>query len=115
VPFADLDPAECQETWDQPITPYGQSAEHVMMTADIGKKLWSFLRRQRNQESAVIVVHDSGDRRALSLAMGIAEGLGWPRSAIVRMGLEFAPVDRDETPPNHYVFLTTKQSRHRVL
>ena len=46
--FADLDPADLQETWGAPLAPYGRAAAELIMTEAMGKKLWSFLLRKRD-------------------------------------------------------------------
>src|SRR5262249_4800251 len=64
VAFADLDPADHQETWDEPISPYAQPADQLIMTPELGKKIWSFLLRKRDPSPEAFVLLDSGDRRA---------------------------------------------------
>jgi hypothetical protein len=46
--FADLDPADCQETWN-PFSPYGRTPDQLIMTPEWGKKVWSILLRQRQR------------------------------------------------------------------
>ena len=84
--FADLDPADCQATWKEPIVPYGRPAEELIMTRETGKKLWSFLLRRRQREPELIVLQDDGDGRALSLAYAIADALRLARSQAVANG-----------------------------
>src|SRR5262249_9201711 len=68
LPFPDLAPANLQETWNEPIPPYDQTADQLIMTRELGKKLWSFLLRRRDPAPAVIVLQDDRLPRALSLA-----------------------------------------------
>ncbi len=112
--FADLDPADLQDTWGEPIPPYDQPAEQLIMTPALGKKLWSFLRRQRNATPEVIVLQDDGDRRALSMAYAICETLHLERSSAIFQVSGEAP-RADGLPPNRHVYAVTKRSRTMVL
>src|SRR5262249_59076774 len=73
--FADLDPATAQETWEAPIAPYDRPAAELIMTRDMGKKLWSLLLRKRDPIAEEFVLLDENDRRALSIAYAIADVL----------------------------------------
>src|SRR5439155_13924080 len=73
--FADLDPADLQATWNEPIAPYGRLAAEVIMTRELGKRLWSFLLRRLEAGPEIIVLQDDRERRALSLAYAIVDVL----------------------------------------
>jgi len=116
LPFADLDPADLQESWGQPVPAYDRTADQLIMTRELGKKLWSFLLRRRDPVAEVFVLQDDGDRRALSLAYAIADVLGWTRSrAIYKVGgHEWQATDAD-VPPNRFVYDMAKQTRAMVM
>jgi hypothetical protein len=114
LPFADLDPADHQATWNEPIAPFGQTADKLIMNREVGKKLWGFLLRPRDPNPSVIVLQDedSGDRRALSVAYALSDMLlGGPS---IYTGEEWAPVEKD-VPPNKHIFDMTKISRSTVM
>jgi predicted phage terminase large subunit-like protein len=114
--FADLDPADLQETWGAPLAPYGRSAAELIMTEAMGKKLWSFLLRKRGPAPAVFVLQDDGDRRALSLAYAIADVLGLRRSAaICRLGKDGWQAQPGDVPPNRHVYEMTRRTRNKVV
>ncbi len=114
--FADLDPADHQETWDQPIPPYDLPAEQLIMTPPTGKKLWSFLLRKRDPAPAVVVLQDDRSRRALSIAYGIADILRLPRSqAICQVGGQEWDPHGDDLPSNRHVYEMTKRTRLMVV
>lgn len=80
LPFADIDPADHQERWGEAIPRWGKPCEEVMMSMEQGKKLWSMILRKRQEPWEVLVIQDEGegDRRGLSLAMGLCEVMRWP-------------------------------------
>src|SRR5262249_2321559 len=115
--FADLNSADCQQTWNEPIAPYGKPAAELVMTRDHGKKFWAFLCRHRDPHPEVFVIADEGgqDRRALSPALGVCDTLRLPRSAIVKPGdLDWQVGDKD-TPANLHVHDIVKASRGLVV
>jgi predicted phage terminase large subunit-like protein len=114
--FADLDPADHQETWDEPIPLYGQTAEQVIITPETGKKLWSFLLRRRAQCPEIVVLQDQGDRRALSLAYALCDTLRLDRRrTIYRLDGEEWHAGEKDVPPNRHVYEMTKQTRIMVM
>lgn len=84
------------------------------MTPALGKKLWTFLRRQRGGTPEVIVLQDDGDRRALSIACAICDTLYLERSSTI-YNVNGAAPQRHDAPPNRHVYEVTKRSRALVL
>ena len=114
--FADLDPAEHQDTWGEPIPPYDQPAEQLLMTRELGKKFWSFLLRRRDPFPGVIVLQDDGDRRALSMAYGIVDVLGlWRAKTIYRLQDSEWRAGPSDQAPNRHVYEIMKKSRELVV
>jgi predicted phage terminase large subunit-like protein len=114
--FADLDPADLQEGWGQEVPPYGRPAEQLVMTREIGKKLWSFLLRGGGPRTRTIVVQDDRGRRALSVAYAIADVLRLSRShGIYVMGREETELPANDPPPNRHIYETAKRSREMVI
>ncbi len=116
LPFADLDPAEVQDTWGEPIPPYNRTADQLIMTPDMGKKLWSCLTRRRGWAPEVFVLQDDGDRRAISLAYAICDVLRMERSqTIFKVNGEEWGAQQKEPPPNKHVYEMAKRSRVMVI
>jgi hypothetical protein len=115
LPFADLDPADHQETWNEPIPPYGQTADKLIMDRAAGKKLWGFLLRRRDPGPAVFVFQDDGDRRALSVAYGVAYVLRAANPTIQKVGQEEWTPKENDVPPNKHIFEMTKATRETVM
>ena len=114
--FADMDPADHQETWGAPVLPYNRTADQLIMTPALGKKLWSFLFRRRAEDPGVFVLQDDGDRRALSLAYAICDALGLERSkTIYQMSQEGWTASAQCLPPNQHVYETAKRARAMVV
>jgi hypothetical protein len=114
--FADLDPADLQEMWGQPVPLYDQPADQLIMTKEMGKKLWSFLLRKRDPFPELFVLQDDQERRVLSLAYAIADVLRLERPQALSQvkGEESQPRTRD-LPPNRHVYEMTKRSRAMVV
>jgi hypothetical protein len=116
LPFADLDPADHQRTWDDPVPPYGRPASELAMTREQGKLLWHLLLKRRVAAPEVLVIQDDGGRRALSLAYAVCDALRLPRTAtIFRPGDSEWKAGAGDPPPNHHVYETGKSARHMVV
>jgi hypothetical protein len=115
--FADLDPAEYQNVWDQLLSPWDQKPEHIQYTRDHAKKLWAFILRQYTTPWQVLVFVDRGgdDGRALSMAMAVADMLRISRNTIFLPAEGETEITDDDTPPNPYIFDVTKLARNMVV
>jgi predicted phage terminase large subunit-like protein len=109
--FADLDPAHHQETWGDPVAPFGKPAGELAMTREHGKDLWRLLRKKRPQKYQAIVIEDDCAPRALTLALAICDGARHVRSLTI-----WKPSDPDwnveerASPPNKHVYSTVKST-----
>jgi hypothetical protein len=111
--FADLDPEEFQNQWEEPVKPWERKVPELIMDQKEGKKLWSFLLKKRDQNPGVIVVACRGDRREDSLALGMADALRLSRKQVLRLGKEdynYAGVE----PSNRHVYEMVKSTRGLV-
>lgn len=115
LPFADINPPELQNVWEEILPPYNKKPEELIMTKDHGKKLWRSLLSKRDPPAQVFVIQDEGDRKGLSLALGICDALGFNKKETIY--LPSSP-DKDmnkEKPSNPHVYETTKITRHSVI
>lgn len=114
--FADLDPAECQEDWGRPLSPWGRPAEELVMRPEHGKALWSLLLKRRPEAPALLVLADSGggDRRAISAAAAVCDALRLPRESIFLPGREGEPLPPGKGP-NVHVYQTVRAARSLVI
>jgi predicted phage terminase large subunit-like protein len=106
--FADLSPEEVQGRWNTPL-PNGALPETVLLTRELGKRLWSFVVRRRDPAAGAVIITDHGasDRRAESIALGMAAAMWNPPASVHRA----ADPETDlvcSTPPNTYLFKMTK-------
>jgi hypothetical protein len=112
--FADVTPEEHRDSWDRPVSPYGKPVGDLLMSQTDGKRLWHFLRRRYDPNPEVIVLADGGDRRALSLAYTVCDGLG-----LARQGTVHAPgdpeADHQGPAPNRHAYETAKACRLLVV
>jgi predicted phage terminase large subunit-like protein len=114
--FADLDPAECQETWNQVVAPYQRTAEHLIMTQSIAKKLWSFLRRRRDPAPQVFLLQDDNESRVLSVALAICDVLRLDRSETLhKVAMETWTATRDLMPANNHIYDMVRRGRALVI
>lgn len=75
--FADLDPAGLQERWLEPLPPWNELPDKLVMSRQDAKKAWSLLLRKRDPQAEVWCFADSSDgRRAASMATAAAEVMG---------------------------------------
>jgi predicted phage terminase large subunit-like protein len=114
--FADLDPADAQETWNAPVAHHNRPAAELIMTRDMGKKLWALLLRKRDPFPEVFVLQDDNERRALSVAYAIADVLRLPRAeTIYKLQAADWSARPDEVPPNRFIYDMTKHTRGLVV
>jgi hypothetical protein len=113
--FADLDPAEHEATWGQPVPPWGRLAGELAMSREIGRRLWSFLTRRRDPAADVIVL--CGDQRlALSMALALCDTYRVPREETICIaGEEDWRAGKEDQPPSRHVYETTRESRALVV
>src|SRR5262249_9743748 len=99
--FADIDPegGECNQGWDSSVEPWGRHLEELLMNRGIGKRLWALLTRHRDLPPEVFVFQDGGDRRALSLALGVCDSLALDRRETIYRPDDRRGVGADENPP----------------
>ena len=111
--FADLDPADYQETWEESLPAFGVPAHSVAFSKDQAKSLWKFLLKKRDQGPGAIIVADLGDRRAMSVACGIADALRLPRQSIHQVADPDYKVEG--LAPNKFVYDLVKIGRGTVV
>jgi predicted phage terminase large subunit-like protein len=114
--FLDIDPADYQADWGQPIPPWGLPVEDLMFTRDTGRRLWSFLARRRDPYAEVFVFADDNARRVLSLVYATCDTLGLARSSTIhKAGAEDWKAGNKDPAPNPHVFGLAKASRAMVM
>lgn len=107
--FAPLDPDLYKSAWTEPVPGYNRTPEHLVMTADHGRKLWGLLTRRRGAQAPdVIVVAGGEDGRALSLAMGVCDSFRLKRSTIYRVAFPDGDNLDGVEPPLHHVYNLVK-------
>ena len=114
--FADLDPAEVQQAWHEPVEPYGCLASELILKPEQAKRLWVFVLKKRDPPPELIVVQDQGDRRALSVALALCDTLRLQRqSTIARLDDPDWQVKAGDRPPNNHVFAQVQAGRGLVI
>lgn len=107
--FAPIDLADHQEVWGVPLPDYGLPVEDLVMDESAGKRLWGFLLKSRPEPCGIIVLVDSGDGRAQSTALALADAMRIDRSDI-------EAVETLETDPKiPHVYKMTKHTKHMVV
>lgn len=114
--FADLDPREHHDNYHDPIPPWGQTLDKLLLTKQEGaKKLWRFWSQVPKKPSLILTVDRGGaDRRALSLAYAICDALRLPRKQVLYL---FDPeADHEKAAaPNPFVYAVAKAGRALVI
>lgn len=102
--IADLDPRNCQETWDVPQEVLnGSKPKDVVFTRDEAKKLWMFLLKPGEKPPDVLCIRDSGAKRANAICSALA----------LVLRLEWKP--EPGVVLNQHIVDTVKASRTMVL
>lgn len=112
--FADVDPADWQDRWDECVPPYGKVCQEVMMQPAQGKSLWSFLLRKRDPMPGIIVLAGEGNV-PLSAAFAIADVLRWKRQASICLLADDEAGHEGKDAPNRHVFEVVKSTRGMVI
>jgi hypothetical protein len=111
-----MDKADYQESWLEPVPPYGKPPVDLCMSPEHGKAVWGFLTRKRDPAHEIIVLQDDGDRRALSIGLAICDMLRLQRSAtLYKLGDEDWKAMQEDKPPNRHIYEVVKSSRSLVV
>ena len=114
--FADIAPTEYQDRWGEPVEPWGKPPAELVMSKDDGRRLWGFLLRKRDPTPEMIVFACAGTRKALSVALSVADVMRLDRNASV-----LVPGEPDDTrwseaaPGNQHVYDLVKSTRAGVI
>lgn len=113
--FADIEPKDYQGVWNDPVPPWNQTPDNLILTQDIAKKLWAFLMRRRDPSWEALVIADKDGKKSLSVAMAIADMLRLPRD--VSIYIVSTPEMKCSTVnvPNLHVYEMIKATRHLVV
>jgi predicted phage terminase large subunit-like protein len=116
--FADIDPADAavQEHWSEPVLPYGRPAAELLLDKATGKRLWSFLTRSRGEAPQGVLFVDQGDRRALSVALAVADMSGLDKAKALWQPTQLEwQATRDMRAPNQHVYRIVRESKLSVI
>lgn len=113
ITFADIDPANHQESWDQPIAPFGKPCEALIAKPVHAKMMWKMLLLSRtNPRHEVIVIADDSDgKRAMSVAMAVCDGMGLDRTTTLARPDQSWQAGKNEPPPNKHIYSVFKKGR----
>lgn len=116
VSVPDLNPAELQAVWNEPLQPYDKLPAELVLSREHGKQLWQFVLKKREPKPEVIVIADDGreDRRGISCAYGLADVLGLPRIAAIQWASD-PENPHTQTPPNGHIADVLRATRGLVL
>lgn len=110
--FANIDPANHQSSWGEPVEPWKVPAENVIMQPDHAKKMWQKITQRRNDyPDLILLVGTHG--KALSAALAIAELLHLPKKDTI--WVQDAEVVDYEKPENPYIYSVVKKGRSTVV
>lgn len=114
--FADIDPAEVQDTWGQSLPPWNKPAADLIMTREDGKKLWAFVTKKRDHNWEVLVICDDGDRRASSMAISLTDTLRLPREKTIWLsGDDDRKMTEEDEPDNRFIYDLVKTTRSLIV
>jgi predicted phage terminase large subunit-like protein len=111
--FADLDPKDHQTTWDKSVPPYDLPAGKLVLSPESARDMWKFLLK-RDRAYEAIIFQGSSDRRAYSLACGVADALGISRKSCLEV-LSAVDISIEGIAANQHVIDQVKTARGRLL
>jgi predicted phage terminase large subunit-like protein len=107
--FADINPANHQDTWEEILPDYNLPVKDVIMTSEHGRALWKFLLKEREVKPEVFVFQDEGDERARALAVAVCEAMRLPKETAI---YDCEGTDNQcKGPQNSHVYDMTKLAR----
>ena len=113
--FADLNPEERQDTWNEPIQPWNKVAKDLVFQKRDGIRLWTFINRWIKEVECLILASAKGNR-ALTLALMACDCLGLKRSETIwkpSKGDEKG-YDKETKFPNPWLAEMVKTTRNLV-
>lgn len=114
--FADIQPMEYQDKWEEEVPEYGQKPGEIIMGREDGRFLWKFILKRRDPGPLMYWIVDDGgeDRRALSVAYGICDALFLPRKKTIYQAGNL-DTNSEGPAPNLHVYEMTKATREMVM
>lgn len=113
ITFADLEPKDHQATWDQPVPPYDLPISKLTLSPESARDMWKFLLK-RDRPYEAIIFQGNHDRRAHSLACGVADALGNSRKSCIEV-LSAVDISIDRIAVNQHIVDQVKTARSRLL
>jgi len=112
--FADLNPSDYQDAWEQPVEPYGKPPAELVIAREHGKAIWKALLKPQPTPELFIFVSPNGNR-ADAIAKAFMDVLRIPRD-----GLHYADSDNEEgkhkqPPANQHVYDVMRIARGAIL
>ncbi len=117
--YADIEPSDYQEHWNEIIPPYNKKPQDLILTRELGKKLWSVVAKHRDPDWEVLVIVHTGspetDKRPLSTAYAIADSLHLPRDAAVFHMQDPEGAHDGVKAPSEFIYQVIRDARHMVI
>jgi hypothetical protein len=112
--FAALEPANHEQTWHEPVEPYGRPVTDLVMSHQDGKRLWYFLRRRDPAPEVLVVAADDG-QVALSLGYAICDTFRLNKAETMYLFVAYDEDDKhDREPPIKHVYDRVRECRAMV-
>jgi phage terminase large subunit-like protein len=113
IAFGDMQPADHQEHWEDPVVPYEKPARELMMLPEHGKAIWSFVKRRRDPSWQVLVIADDNEARGLSIAYALKRE--YYMADIWRPKEPDWRANPKDEPPNRHIYETARDGRLMVV
>lgn len=112
--FANIEPKDYQANWNDPVLPWNQTPENLILTQDTAKRLWAFLMRRRDPNWESLVIVDKDGKKSLSVAMAVADVLRLPRDVSIYTVSDPEAKCSSANVPNFHVYEMIKGTRHLI-
>jgi phage terminase large subunit-like protein len=107
--FADVQPSEHQDHWEQPVQPWNKSPASLILTPQEARKAWQvILKKHQSPPKVIVICHDGdkSDRRAESVACAVCDQLRLERERTLwkAMEPEWKPDKKRGTASNQHAY-----------
>ncbi len=116
LPFIDMDADDVQQAWGTVLPGLGRKPEEVILTRELGRKLWGTVLKRHELPPKVIVFsgESPSDARPMSVAMAVCDALHYKRDEAFLLLEGEADNSYKGEPPNKHVYEQARSARGSV-
>lgn len=109
--FTEHQPADYQESWDDPVQPYDKPVRDLMLSTEQAKKLWAFVLKKRDPVGEVLVLHSDNNQVGQAMAFAISDMLRLSRQSTIYEHNKEEVLYNAMKASNEHIYETVKAAR----